>query len=64
MKFFGVGLEVPHDKDHSGMSKGEPQSHGYGLLSIADEFAGYVIDRSNVIGIHRMAQTQRIGQQP
>ena len=45
-------------KDNGGMAEREEQADRHGLLFFLHEFAGHVVDGSNVIDVESMPQTE------
>ena len=45
------------------MSERKEEANADRTLTLLHELAGDVIDRRNMIGVHRVAQAERVGQQ-
>ena len=56
--------DADRHQDHDGrVSERKEEANADRTLTLLHELAGDVIDRRNMIGVHRVAQAERVGQQ-
>ena len=51
-------------RDHDrGVAQGEEQTHAHRTLPVLHQLAGGIVDRGDVVRVHRVAQAERVGEE-